>query len=935
MANALKIRTMPDGAEKTKFKQEIVASAKQLKKEEEAAKHAKQTKNTGLPHMHMDKFGHMLADPAPLPVQAQSAKANTKGSLTETDMESYADMICLCVKPQGQPCDWPLIDKKCQSAINMQKPTPNKCKAVTDKQDCRLVSSAPPHVHLLLNAIDTEQTNSVGLPYGNAHGAEAERIMRNMAKVHAPAPLLGTVDGPTVLQTMQTKLAIKQKAQAENKKLVKELGAKDHYRQAQERAAEAERKKKDAAFWNKVETQLDKKTPADLAKAKAKKEKRAELAQKKAKKSQAQADTWATSAKYRLKDLVVMNAKQFKQEEKQKKARREAEAQLAAANEKVARDKQREADQYLVKLQKSYEADLARERSEKQAKRDKERAVAEHNLEVEDAERKVKILNVAVKRDRHEHAVMMATKKQKAIDRQGLRIKAEKAAEDQKAKLLETTENSKLKKRKFRAASIIKKMQAAIPDVHVAKPLNEELENAGEASVAAAGNTPQLPLDKQLHDMGEEAEKDAKNGISPSEVADRKKMIEAAEREVQKANRVVQQDETVSEADAVQEAGNKMANYLLKRKPHQPQFHKSDTKNPFPAKTPAQMVTTNEISKTATRVSKTTTTAGPDDIFSPVSNKDIEDWKSSKKLVAEQNKIAQAKAEVEKANLAVKQDEADEAAAEDPEPLEKANRAVVDAKEASESADLPSPDTVAPETAAPAAPQKEAVKKIVEEKKVAQKEVSFDLTPAQNKEYEAMQKDDVSKKPMSTSVQSSAQFSAQVKALKTQQQQQFKKDAKADQQGCEQDCKSLQDWQNKAMLGESQLTQEPAPAVGAECDCEVSVATVNQLVEVMPEPEQALTQSEVKNCQKLAADFETQLNQLKTAESEGASAEKLQSYSNVIAEAMKKLKVCHRRMHDGIQAAHDPAASPDISPAPVELAVNPFDAEPVDEDWHL
>ena len=62
--------------------------------------------------------------------------------------------------------------------------------------------------------------------------------------------------------------------------------------------------------------------------------------------------------------------------------------------------------------------------------------------------------------------------------------------------------------------------------------------------------------------------------------------------------------------------------------------------------TPAQMVTTNEISKTATRVSKTTTTAGPDDIFSPVSNKDIEDWKSSKKLVAEQNKIAQAKAEV-------------------------------------------------------------------------------------------------------------------------------------------------------------------------------------------------------------------------------------------------------------------------------------------------
>ena len=50
-----------------------------------------------------------------------------------------------------------------------------------------------------------------------------------------------------------------------------------------------------------VETQLDKKTPADLAKAKAKKEKRAELAQKKAKKSQAQADTWATSAKYRLK----------------------------------------------------------------------------------------------------------------------------------------------------------------------------------------------------------------------------------------------------------------------------------------------------------------------------------------------------------------------------------------------------------------------------------------------------------------------------------------------------------------------------------------------------------------------------------------------------------------------------------------------------------
>ena len=69
MANALKIRTMPDGAEKTKFKQEIVASAKQLKKEEEAAKHAKQTKNTGLPHMHMDKFGHMLADPAPLPVQ--------------------------------------------------------------------------------------------------------------------------------------------------------------------------------------------------------------------------------------------------------------------------------------------------------------------------------------------------------------------------------------------------------------------------------------------------------------------------------------------------------------------------------------------------------------------------------------------------------------------------------------------------------------------------------------------------------------------------------------------------------------------------------------------------------------------------------------------------------------------------------------------------
>ena len=126
---------------------------------------------------------------------------------------------------------------------------------------------------------------------------------------------------------------------------------------------------------------------------------------------------------------------------------------------------------------------------------------------------------------------MMATKKQKAIDRQGLRIKAEKAAEDQKAKLLETTENSKLKKRKFRAASIIKKMQAAIPDVHVAKPLNEELENAGEASVAAAGNTPQLPLDKQLHDMGEEAEKDAKNGISPSEVADRKKMIEAAERE--------------------------------------------------------------------------------------------------------------------------------------------------------------------------------------------------------------------------------------------------------------------------------------------------------------------------------------------------------------------------------------------------------------------
>ena len=152
---------------------------------------------------------------------------------------------------------------------------------------------------------------------------------------------------------------------------------------------------------------------------------------------------------------------------------------------------------------------------------------------------------------------------------------------------------------------------------------------------------------------------------------------------------------------------------------------------------------------------------------------------------------------MEKANLAVKQDEADEAAAEDPEPLEKANRAVVDAKEASESADLPSPDTVAPETAAPAAPQKEAVKKIVEEKKVAQKEVSFDLTPAQNKEYEAMQKDDVSKKPMSTSVQSSAQFSAQVKALKTQQQQQFKKDAKADQQGCEQDCKSLQDWQNK------------------------------------------------------------------------------------------------------------------------------------------
>ena len=32
------------------------------------------------------------------------------------------------------------------------------------------------------------------------------------------------------------------------------------------------------------------------------------------------------------------------------------------------------------------------------------------------------------------------------------------------------------------------------------------------------------------------------------------------------------------------QAGNKMANYLLKRKPHQPQFHKSDTKNPFPAK---------------------------------------------------------------------------------------------------------------------------------------------------------------------------------------------------------------------------------------------------------------------------------------------------------------------------------------------------------------
>ena len=72
------------------------------------------------------------------------------------------------------------------------------------------------------------------------------------AQVHAPAPLLGSDDGPTVLQTMQTKLAIKQKVQAENKKLVKELGAKDHYRQAQERAAEAERKKKDAAFWNKA-----------------------------------------------------------------------------------------------------------------------------------------------------------------------------------------------------------------------------------------------------------------------------------------------------------------------------------------------------------------------------------------------------------------------------------------------------------------------------------------------------------------------------------------------------------------------------------------------------------------------------------------------------------------------------------------------------------